>query len=171
VAIKKNLRCAQCGKTYEADLTADVVKCLHCQRSLPRIDQVTALLDEWYYPRRWQRNVDRPRARLLVERLWQQQFEPQSLYENLAPKETNFEVFCYNVTGIVINGIQDGWIKLTLPKDPMADDPIYNLEISNLERFTTEMEKAMPDVNWDEDVEITVTPPTASSDAAQATES
>ena len=167
MAIKKNLRCAQCGKTYEANLVAETINCPHCQHRLPRIDQVTSLLEEWYYPRRWYRNVDKPRARLLIERLWQQQFEAQSLYENLGPKETNFEVFCYTVTGIVINGIEDGWVKLTLPKDPMVDDPIYNLEITDLERFTAEMEKAMPDVNWDEDVEIVVNPPEAASETAE----
>ncbi len=170
MGIKKNLRCAQCGKSYEADLTAETVSCPHCQHNLPRIDQVTSLLDEWYYPRRWQRNVDQPRARLLIERLWQQQFEPQGLYENLAPQETNYDVFCYTVTGLVIDGVQEGWVKLSLPKDPMVDDPIYNLEILDLERFTAEMEKAMPDVNWDEDVEVTVSTPDAPGDAPQQVE-
>lgn len=152
--IRKNVRCPECGKAYEANLVADTILCPHCNHHLSRVDQVSALLDEWYYPRRWYRDIERPRVRLLVERLWQQQFNPQELYENLSPKETNFEVFCYTVTSVVIKGIEAGWAKLSLPDDPMADDPIYRLEIVDLDRFTAEMEKAMPDVNWDEDIEV-----------------
>jgi phage FluMu protein Com len=154
VDISKNLRCPDCGKVYEATLTADAVVCPHCQHRVSRVDQVQALLEEWYYPRRWNRDVDRPRARFLIERLWQQQFDPHELYEQLAPKETNFEVFCYTVTRVTIKGIEGGWAKLDLPEDPLADDPIYKLQILDLERFTEEMEKALPDVNWDEDIEV-----------------
>ncbi len=152
--MRKNLSCPQCGKSYEADLMAAAVLCPHCQHKVSRVDQAQRLLEEWYYPRRWQRDVDRPRTRFLIERLWQQQFEPQGLYASLGPKETNFDVFCFTVTSVVIKGIEDGWVRLDLPADPLADDPIYKLEILNLERFTAEMEKSLPDVNWDEDIEV-----------------
>lgn len=154
MGISKNLRCPDCGKTYEADLVAEAIVCPHCNHRLSRIDQVTELLEEWYYPRRWLRDVPRPKARWLIERLWQQQFDPNTLYQNLSPAETNFEVFCYTVTGVVIKGIEAGWARLDLPEDPMVDDPIYKLHILDRERFTEEMEKALPDVNWDEDIEI-----------------
>lgn len=157
MAVGKKLRCPGCGKTFEADLTADAVVCPHCQHKLSRVDQVQELLEEWYYPRRWMRDVERPRARFLIERLWQQQFEPQEMYERLAPASTNYEVFCYSVTRVVVKGIEDGWATLTLPEDPLADDPVYKLEIKDLERFTEEMEKALPDVSWDEDIEVTDT--------------
>jgi endogenous inhibitor of DNA gyrase (YacG/DUF329 family) len=159
VEIRKSVRCPDCGKSYEANLTAETVVCPHCSHRLSRIDQVSQLLEEWYYPRRWIRAVERPRARFLIERLWQQQFEPQNLYQSLSPSETNFEVFCYNVTGVVIKGVEDGWARLDFPEDPMAEDPVYRLEIKDLERFSSEMEKAMPDVKWDEDIEIVATAP------------
>lgn len=152
--IRKNLRCPDCSKTFEANLTADSVVCSHCQHRLSRVDQVQALLEEWYYPRRWQRDIERPRARFLIERLWQQQFNPNELYERLAPNSTNFEVFCYTVTRVTIKGIEAGWAKLDLPEDPLADDPVYKLQILDLERFTAEMETSLPDVNWDEDIEV-----------------
>jgi DNA-directed RNA polymerase subunit RPC12/RpoP len=154
VEIRKSLRCPNCGKKYDADLMVDAITCPHCNHRLPKIDQVTELLEEWYYPRRWIKAVERPRARFLIERLWQQQFEPKNLYESLAPRDTNFEVFCYTVTGVVIKGIEAGWVKLDLPEDPLVDDPIYRLQILDLERFTEMMEKAMPDVNWDEDIDV-----------------
>jgi len=168
LAVRKNLRCPSCGKSYEADLTAEAVVCPHCQHKLARLDQVQELLEEWYYPRRWLRHVERPRARFLLERLWQQQFNPQELYERLSPKDTNFEVFCYSVTRVVVKGIEQGWAKLELPADPLADDPVYKLQILDLERFTEEMERALPDVNWDEDIEVTekqATPDTSASKA------
>ena len=65
--IRRKIRCPECGKTYEANLMADEVVCDHCQHRLPRIDQVQALLEEWYYPRRWYKSVDRPRARFIIE--------------------------------------------------------------------------------------------------------
>jgi hypothetical protein len=163
----KNLRCAECGERYDADLMADAVACPKCRHKLPRIDQVRELLDEWYYPRRWYKDVDRPRARFLVERLWQQQFEPQHLYQTLAPANTNFDVFCFTVTNIVINGVEQGWARLDLPENPLADDPVYRLQITDLDRFTAAMEEAMPDVHWDGDVEVVVPPsPPADPDTA-----
>lgn len=157
MAVRKNLRCPSCGKTFEADLKADAITCTHCQHKLSRVDQVQELLEEWYYPRRWMRDIERPRARFLIERLWQQQFEPHEMYERLAPSNTNFEVFCYSVTRVVISGIESGWAELSLPDDPMVNDPVYKLQILDLERFTDEMEKALPDVSWDEDIEVTET--------------
>lgn len=157
--IRKSLRCPDCAKRYDADLMGDPIICPHCNHRLRRIDQVSELLEEWYYPRRWQKAVERPRARYLVERLWQQQFEPQGLYGNLAPGETNFEVFTYTVTSVVVQGIEAGWVRLDLPEDPLANDPVYRLQILDLDRFTTEMEKALPDVKWDEDIEVIDTAP------------
>jgi len=154
VEIRKKLRCPDCGKRYEANLTADAVLCEHCQHRLSRVDQVQELLEEWYYPRRWYKSVERPRARFLIERLWQRQFNPQNLYESLSPKDTNFDVFCYTVTRVVIQGIEAGWARLDLPEDPMADDPVYKLQILDLERFTAAMETSLPDVDWDADIEV-----------------
>jgi hypothetical protein len=168
VEIRKSLRCPNCNKSYQANLVAERIECEHCQHRLSRIDQVQALLEEWYYPRRWYRDVERPRARFLIERLWQQQFEPQNLYASLAPANTNFDVFCYTVTRIVVKGIEAGWAQLDLPDDPMADDPVYKLQILDLERFTSEMEQSLPDVNWDEDVEVTDPAPAAPADAPEA---
>lgn len=154
MVINKKLRCAECGTSYEADISADAVVCPHCQHRLARIDQVSELLDEWYYPRRWHRDVDRPRARLLVEKLWQQQFDPQEMYATLSPSNTNFEVFCYTVTNVILGGIAEGWVRLDIPPDPLADDPVYRLEILDKERFSAQMEQSFPDVKWDEDVEV-----------------
>jgi DNA-directed RNA polymerase subunit RPC12/RpoP len=168
VEIHKNLRCAKCGQRYDANLVADAIACPHCEHKLPRIDQVRELLEEWYYPRRWKKDIDHPRARFLVERLWQQQFDPQQLFQTLAPASTNYEVFCYAVTDVVIAGIEQGWVRLDLPQNPLADDPVHRLQMTDLDKFTAAMEEAMPDVHWDEDVDVLV--PAAAQPDGQATE-
>ena len=152
--IRKNLNCQHCGRAFDADLMADSPKCSHCGAPLSRIEQVTELLDMWYYPRRWQRAIDRPSVAFLVERLWSQQFDPRKLYEGLAPSRTNFEVFCHTVTQVVMQGIRQGWVKLHLPDDPLADDPMYRLEFLDQERFADEMERALPDVSWEGQIEV-----------------
>ena len=99
--------------------------------------------------------------RLLIERLWQQQFEPHKLYETLAPKSTNYETFCYNVTNVIIRGIEGGWARLELPPDPMVDDPIYRLQILDQGQFGAEMELNMGDVDWNEAIDVEVAEPVA----------
>ena len=159
--IPKNLRCPQCSQRYDANLMADAIVCPFCSHKLPRIDQVRELLEAWYYPRRWHAGVDHPRARFLVERLWQQQFEPQQLYQTLAPTSTNFEVFCFTVTNVVIDGVEKGWVRLDLPEDPLIEDPLYRLQITDMDKFTAAMEEAMPDVHWDADVDVALPPESA----------
>ena len=58
--IHKTLSCPSCTTKYDADLMADIIRCPKCGHYLSRIDQVTALLDEWYYPRRWRRDIEPP---------------------------------------------------------------------------------------------------------------
>jgi hypothetical protein len=168
VEIHKNVRCPNCSKTYDADLMREMVICPNCDHRLSPVDQLAALLDEWYYPRRWRRDIEHPRARLLIETLWQQQFEPHHLYETLAPKKTNYEVFCYTVTNVVIRGLEGGWARLILPEDPMIDDPIYKLEIMDQNAFSGEMELLMPDVDWEENIEVTDTAAAAAPSPATA---
>jgi len=170
VEIHKNVRCPNCLQTYDANLMLEMVICPNpnCGHRLSPVDQLTALLEEWYYPRRWRKDTDRPRARLLIETLWQQQFEPQKLYETLAPAQTSYEVFCYTVTNVVIRGLEGGWARIVLPVDPMLDDPIYQLEIMNQDAFSGEMELAMPDVDWEENIDV-IDPGPAKPEPAPAT--
>jgi hypothetical protein len=60
------------------------------------------------------------------------------------------------VTRAIAKGVQDGWMDLTFPSDPLAENPVYKLKFKNPERFAQEVEKLFPEVNWDEQIQVPI---------------
>ena len=92
----------------------------------------------------------------LVERLWTANGQGERLYAGVSPRYTNYDIFRNMVTRVMIRGIEEGWVELTFPDDPLAEDPQYVLTVTQSERFAEEVEKLFPEVDWDEPVSVTL---------------
>ena len=156
--------CPSCRATIHHEEPGKVKRCSSCRERMGKIAQLDQLLAKWYEPRRWRADLVRPSVAFLIERLWTANGQGERLYEGVSPKYTNYDIFRNLVTRLIIQGVDEGWAELSVPADPLAEDPQYELKIVDSERFARGVEKLFPEVDWDEPVqpaESAATPPAA----------
>lgn len=152
--MQTEFQCSNCRKKFQAEVQAEKVVCPHCQHPLPRTAQISQILETWYYPRRWYRDVPKMTLGLLVEALWTSDGQGEKMYKAVSPPRTNYQVFVHSVTKALIKGLDEGWVKMEIPEDPFIDNPVYRLSYLDSERFADTVAKLFPDVNWDETITI-----------------
>jgi hypothetical protein len=131
-----------------------VVSCSHCGENLSRIGQLDQLLDQWFYPRRWRADLHQPNPYYLLEKLWTANGQGETLYNGIAPAHANYDVFRHLVTRLVAQGVDEGWVELEFPDDPLEENPVYQLKFGDPDRFARGVERLFPEVDWDEQIEI-----------------
>lgn len=146
--------CPGCGERAALRTPGTPLACPRCSHQIGRVAQLDQLLAQWYEPRRWRADLVRPSVPYLVERLWTANGQGERLYVGVSPKYTNFDIFRHLVTRLIVSGIDEGWAIVTFPPNPLIEDPQYELQISDSERFARGVEKLFPEVDWDEPVEV-----------------
>jgi LSD1 subclass zinc finger protein len=154
MAVDILLNCTECRRPFAASRFGTNVRCGHCRAPLDKLEQLRQLLAHWYYPRRWRADLVEPSVNFLIEKLWTADGQGEKLYTGIAPPDVNYDIFRNMVTRSIARGVAEGWMDLTFPRDPLADNPIYKLRFKNPDRFAQEIEKLFPDVNWDEQIQI-----------------
>jgi len=132
--------------------------CPSCGATFGKIAQLEQLLNRWLEPRQWRADLVKPSVAYLIEKLWTSNGQGERLYMGVAPKYTNYNIFRHLVTRALIEGVNDGWVELTFPEDPLVEDPQYELNIVDSERFAKTIEKLFPEVDWDETIEMPAEP-------------
>jgi hypothetical protein len=124
-----------------------------------RIQQLDQLLDQWFYPRRWRADLHEPNPYYLLEKLWTANGQGETLYNGIAPAHANYDVFRHLVTRLVAQGVDEGWVELEFPDDPLEENPVYQLKFGDPDRFARGVERLFPEVDWDEQIEVPVPEP------------
>jgi predicted RNA-binding Zn-ribbon protein involved in translation (DUF1610 family) len=148
--------CNACAKPFESTDYGAPLPCPECGESLSRIAQLAQLLDQWFYPRRWRADLHEPNPFYLIEKLWTANGQGERLYQGIAPAYANYDVFRNLVTRLIASGVDDGWVELEFPDDPLEENPIYQLKFTDPERFARGVEALFPEVDWDEQIEVPV---------------
>src|SRR5438270_6915279 len=148
--------CPQCGTVINVAHAGEVRDCPACRHKLGKVAQLDQLLARWWEPRRWRADLVKPSVPYLVERLWTANGQGERLYAGVSPRYTNYAIFRNMVTRVMIRGIEEGWVELMFPDDPLAEDPQYVLTVTQSERFAEAVEKLFPEVDWDEPVSVTL---------------
>ena len=146
--------CPQCGTIVGVEHAGDVRSCPACKQKVGKVVQLDQLLARWWEPRRWRADLVKPNVPYLVERLWTANGQGERLYQAIAPRHTNYDIFRNLVTRRLAKGIEEGWVALQFPPDPLVEDPVYRLEFKDPERFAGEVERLFPDVDWSAPVEV-----------------
>ena len=146
--------CQSCRKTFQSTEWGTVLSCSHCHESLGRIAQLDQLLDQWFYPRRWRADLHEPNPYYLLEKLWTANGQGETLYNGIAPAHANYDVFRHLVTRLVAQGVDEGWVELEFPDDPLDENPVYQLKFGDPDRFARGVERLFPEVDWDEQIEV-----------------
>lgn len=145
-------------------------KCPKCREQLGKVAQLDQLLAHWYEPRRWRADLVRPSVPFLIEKLWTANGQGERLYQGVSPANTNYDIFRHLVTRVIIKGIDEGWASLQFPNDPLVEDPQYELQILDSERFARSVESLFPEVNWDEPVDAGLAAEAGLTEGGKATE-
>ena len=69
----------------------------------------------------------------------------QRYFEICQPGGVYYSRFVRRVTELICRGIEEGWIGLTLPEQPLGPDPRYAIEYRDPERFVRELQALFPD--------------------------
>ena len=93
------------------------------------------------------REVARKKHLQLIESLWSSGGMAQHYYYVLQPRRLSYSKFVKRVTAVVCQGIEEGWIELVLPKNPMRTDGEYDLRYLDPERFVEEIRRAVPEAD------------------------
>lgn len=146
------LVCPAC-KTVLGARPGAPMRCPSCGKNVTTLDQLAQVLDWWWEPRRWRADLTRPTVYLLLEQLWTANGQGERLYQGISPRNTNYDIFRHLITRLIARGVEEGWMDLRFPPDPLVEDPVYHLEFKNPDRFAREVERLFPDVDWDEQIE------------------
>jgi len=146
--------CQSCRKPFQTKDWGTVFNCPECGERFNRIAQLDQLLDQWFYPRRWRADLHQPNPYYLLEKLWTANGQGETLYNGIAPEYANYDVFRNLVTRLVAQGVDEGWVELEFPDDPLEENPVYQLKFSDPDRFARGVERLFPEVNWDEQIEV-----------------
>jgi predicted RNA-binding Zn-ribbon protein involved in translation (DUF1610 family) len=146
--------CPSCRESFKTADWGVVIPCPSCRENIGRIQQLDQLLDQWFYPRRWRADLHEPNPYYLLEKLWTANGQGETLYNGIAPAHANYDVFRHLVTRLVAQGVDEGWVELEFPDDPLEENPVYQLKFGDPDRFAKGVERLFPEVDWDEQIEV-----------------
>jgi hypothetical protein len=100
------------------------------------------LVDRWLAPLPQSVSEFYPRHLKLIELLWTADGRGRETYAALAPAKVSYSQFVTRATQIVVRGLTEGWIEVTIPPVPTADDTAYHVDFVDPERWADELTAA-----------------------------
>ena len=97
------------------------------------------LVDRWLAPAPQHVSEFYPRHLKLIELLWTADNRGREMYDALAPAKVSYSQFVTRATQIVVRGLAEGWIEVTIPPAPTTDDTAYALHFVDPERWADEL--------------------------------
>ncbi|HET8627071.1 MAG TPA: zinc-ribbon domain-containing protein [Thermomicrobiales bacterium] len=136
--------CPRCERTLlAADLDPDA-GCPHCGGPVERISWLTAALRK--VSQGPERRSDLQQKHLaLIQAIWTADGMGQRYFEICQPGGMYYSRFVRRVTELICRGIDEGWIGLTLPAQPLVPDAAYAIEYRDPERFVRELQALFPE--------------------------
>jgi hypothetical protein len=135
--------CARCEQTTLSPDRAPGASCPHCGTPVERISWLTAALRK--VSQGPERRSDLQQRHLqLIQAIWTADGMGQRYFEICQPGGMYYSRFVRQVTALICRGIEEGWIALTLPAQPLAPNARYAIEYRDPERFVRELQALYP---------------------------
>ena len=136
--------CPRCERTILADDLGPGEHCPVCDSATQRISWLTAALRK--VSQGPERRSDLQQKHLqLIQAIWTADGMGQRFFEICQPGGMYYSRFVRRVTELVCRGVEEGWIALTLPAQPLAPDARYAIEYRDPERFVRELQALFPE--------------------------
>lgn len=140
-APKTYLWCDRCRRSYgHADLVDGA--CPVCDSSVREMGKVSAILRGLMANELVSSGIQ-TKHRQLVRLVWTRNGMGERYYKALQPgiPYTKFEA---QVTELLCQGADEGWVRFVFPPSPSADEASYRVEFDSDERFVAELERLFP---------------------------
>ncbi len=136
--------CPRCERTILADDLGPGERCPVCGAETQRISWLTAALRK--VSQGPERRSDLQQKHLqLIQAVWTADGMGQRFFEICQPGGMYYSRFVRRVTELVCRGVEEGWIVVTLPAQPLAPDARYAIEYRDPERFVRELQALFPE--------------------------
>ena len=136
--------CPRCERTILGDDLGPGGRCPVCDADTQRISWLTAALRK--VSQGPERRSDLQQKHLqLIQAVWTADGMGQRFFEICQPGGMYYSRFVRRVTELVCRGVEEGWIVLTLPAQPLASDARYAIEYRDPERFVRELQALFPE--------------------------
>ena len=131
--------CQQCERAVVAEDAAFDGACPTCGGATRRISWLTAALRKI-----GNRSDIQQRHLQLIQEIWTADGMGQRYFEICQPGSMYYSRFVRRVTELICRGIEEGWIILILPANPLAPGGRYAIEYRDPERFVAELQALFP---------------------------
>lgn len=136
--------CSRCERTLLAAQLHANNQCPVCASATERISWLTAALRK--VSQGPERRTDLQQKHLqLIQAIWTADGLGQRYFEICQPGSMYYSRFVRRVTELICQGIEEGWIGLTLPAQPLAPQARYSIEYRDPERFVRELQLLFPE--------------------------
>jgi hypothetical protein len=135
--------CPRCEQTYVADDLVAGSECPNCGAQTSRISWLTAALRKVGQGTGTRSEIQQKHLQL-IEAIWTADGMGQRYFEICQPGSMYYSRFVRRTTELICRGIEEGWIDLILPTNPLAPKPRYAIEFRDPERFVRELTALFP---------------------------
>jgi hypothetical protein len=135
--------CEQCERTIVAE-EGEITACLYCGGPIRRISWLTAALRK-VGTGTGNRSDIQQRHIQLIQAIWTADGMGQRYFEICQPGSMYYSRFVRWVNELICQGIEEGWLGLTMPKNPLDPQGRYAIEYHDAERFVAELQQIFPE--------------------------
>jgi DNA-directed RNA polymerase subunit RPC12/RpoP len=135
--------CERCERTIVAE-DGEASACPTCGGPTRRISWLTAALRK-VGTGTGNRSDIQQRHIQLIQAIWTADGMGQRYFEICQPGSMYYSRFVRRVNELMCQGIEEGWLGLTLPKNPLDPQGRYAIEYHDPERFVAELQKIFPE--------------------------
>lgn len=134
---KTYLWCAACRRSY-SHADAPYGRCPVCHGDLREMSRFAAIA-RGLMANELAASDLQTKHRQLIRLIWTRNGMGERYYQVLAP-DMPYSRFEARVTGLLMRGAAEGWVRFVLPAAPSADESAYRLEFVDEDRFVRELE-------------------------------
>lgn len=135
--------CERCERTLVATVDQEPVACAVCGGATRRISWLTAALRK-VGTGTGNRSDTQQKHLELVQAIWTADGMGQRYFEICQPGSMYYSRFVRQVTELLCRGIDEGWVRLQLPANPLDPAGRYGIDYRDPERFVQELQALFP---------------------------
>ncbi len=136
--------CERCERTFLPPDLGSGDACPHCGHPTKRISWLTAALRKVGQGTGNRSDIQQKHLQL-IQAIWTADGMGQRYFEICQPGSMYYSRFVRQVTELICRGLEEGWIELRLPVQPLLSGGKYELVHRDPERFVRELQLLFPD--------------------------
>lgn len=138
--------CEPCSRTILSPDLGPGDRCPHCGGPTRRISWLTAALRKVGQGTGTRSDIQQQHLQL-IQAIWTADGMGQRYFAICQPGGMYYSRFVRQVTELICRGLEEGWVELQLPVQPLVPGGEYRLVYRDPERFVHELQLLFPDTH------------------------